>query len=87
MDLIGDNTTSFESIQIQLLNDVGTLLYDNWLVGTTLSSASQIELNGTYPISINIASGSGNFTVSILPTFSGTAPTVTNSVIRPFKIV
>lgn len=85
-DITGDATTSFEAIQIDLTNNLGTILFDNWLVGATLKSNAQIELNGTYPVFISNTSGAGNFSVKITPTFTGTAPTA-GALIRPFKVV
>lgn len=85
-DIIGDATTAFEAIQVELVNDTGTILYDNWLVGATLASTAQIELSGTYPVAIGNISGGGNFSVRVIPTFTGTAPTA-QGLIRPFKIV
>jgi len=86
LDITGDATTNFEAIQIDITNDFGVYLYDNLLVGTTLKSTTQIELNGTYPIFVSTFSGSGNVTVIAIPTFTGTAPT-TQGLIRPFKII
>ena len=87
-DITGDATTSFEAIQINVRNTQGIILYDNWLVGTTLKSGAQIELNGTYPVFvyINPTTDSGNVSVQIIPTFTGTAPKVTSALIKPFKM-
>jgi len=86
LDIIGDATTNFEAIQLNITNDLGVILFDNLLVGSTLKSTAQIELNGTYPIFVNTLSGSGNVTVTAIPTFTGTAPT-SEGLVRPFKIV
>ena len=84
LDIVGDNTTYFEAIQVTVRSSTGITLYDNWLVGTTLKSNAQIELNGTYPL-ISIAT-TGLVSVKITPTFTGTAPTAVG-LIRPFKVV
>jgi hypothetical protein len=86
LDITGDDTTYFEAIQVTLRNGNGIILYDNWLVGTTLKSTAQIELNGTYPVYIGTDPSAGDFKVQIIPTFTGTAPTC-SGLIRPFKVV
>jgi hypothetical protein len=86
LDITGDATTAFEAIQVELVNATGTILYDNWLVGATLASTTQIELSGTYPVSISPTNGAGDISVRFIPTFTGTAPTA-QGLIRPFKIV
>jgi hypothetical protein len=87
-DVVGDNTTAFTSILVQL-NIGGALLWDSdVLIGTTLpdSNPYSFYIPFTYMFDENIGILTPTLSFILKPTFTGTAPTIPSAYASIYKI-
>lgn len=87
----GDNTTAFERLRIEQdetidsLGNTGVNDYEDLLIGTTLPDNTVFAISTNYICATN-GYGYCDFGFRIIPTFAGTAPSITSLYVDIWKI-
>jgi hypothetical protein len=88
-DITGDNTTAFSYIKTAWrIGGIagGVLLDTDFLVGTTLPDATAISQSYSAPYGVSASTAVNTLAITFTPTFVGTAPTITATYLKFYKL-